>query len=243
MIKKSPIQKPFYFDTKEGIDHFTKTLKEENPHQMSPKDNAELDKLNLDMKKAALKHHNSQIKKWDGIDVKTYPSHPKQRGHLLAASSLETDIQKNNINHNPKYNKKSRTGNPSGRDYWKEFVANGGKKLPEVSPEDKNQLSHSDVWKGIYDSMSPFEKGTWNAEQRKQKLENEKKEYEFDPNKMAKEVMDHTITVDKGHDQRSNNYEDNILRTPPMKPEPGLSHSFTHDKLREGKILKEILDD
>ena len=63
MIKKSPIQKPFYFDTKEGIDHFTKTLKEENPHQMSPKDNAELDKLNLDMKKAALKHHNSQIKK------------------------------------------------------------------------------------------------------------------------------------------------------------------------------------
>ena len=36
--------------------------------------------------------------------------------------------------------------NPSGRDYWKEFVKlnvgnNGSPKLPEVSPEDRNQLS------------------------------------------------------------------------------------------------------
>ena len=129
-------------------------------------------------------------------------------------------------------------------------MANQGKKLPIVSPEDKNQLSHSDVWKGIYDSMTPFEKGTWNAEQRKQKLENEKKEYEFNPNKMAKEVIDHTIAVDNIHDQSSQNYypgansiEDSISKIPSKKYEPGLSHNFTSDKLLEGKILKEILDD
>ena len=37
--------------------------------------------------------------------------------------------------------------NPSGRDYWKEFVATGGKVLPEVSPEDRGQLSAKELWK------------------------------------------------------------------------------------------------
>ena len=96
-------------------------------------------------------------------------------------------IFKDNINHNPKFNKKSRTGNPSGRDYWREFVANGGKKLPEISPEDKGQLSATKIWNGIYDSMSPFEKGTWNAEQRKKKLENKKEEKEIEKDLRARE--------------------------------------------------------
>jgi len=222
LIKKPPIQTPFFYDTKEGIDHFTKILKDESPHKYTDKDNAELNKLNLDMKKAALKHHNNQIKTWDGMDVKTYPSHPKQRGHLLAASSLEEDIKKNNINHNPKYNKKSKSGNPSGRNYWDEYVASGGKKLPEISPEDRNRPSATETWNNLYKSMTPFEKGTWNAQQRKKKLEKEKQDYEFNPTKMAQEVVDHTIS---------------------KKLEPGLSHDFTSDKLLEGKIIKEVLDD
>ena len=57
--------------------------------------------------------------------------------------------------------------NPSGRDYWKEFVATGGKVLPEVSPEDRGQLSAKDIWKQMYKDMTIFEKGTFNAQQRK----------------------------------------------------------------------------
>jgi len=96
-------------------------------------------------------------------------------------------IFKGNINHNSKFNKKSRTGNPSGRDYWREFVANGGKKLPEVSPEDLNRPSATETWNNIYRSMTPFEKGAWNAEQRKQKLENEKEEKELEKDLRARE--------------------------------------------------------
>ena len=58
--------------------------------------------------------------------------------------------------------------NKSGRDYFKEYVKTG--KLPEVSPEDKNQMSATDTWNNIYKSMTPFEKGTFNANQRKNKL-------------------------------------------------------------------------
>ena len=55
--------------------------------------------------------------------------------------------------------------NPSGRNYWDEYVKTG--KLPEVSPEDLGQPSAQDTWNDIYKSMTPFEKGTFNANQRK----------------------------------------------------------------------------
>jgi len=57
--------------------------------------------------------------------------------------------------------------NKSGRNYWNEFKKNG--ELLVVSPEDKNQDSATDTWNVIYESMSPFEKGTFNARQRKEK--------------------------------------------------------------------------
>jgi len=85
-----------------------------------------------------------------------------------------------------------------------------------------NRPSATETWNNLYKSMTPFEKGTWNAQQRKKKLEKEKQDYEFNPTKMAQEVVDHTIS---------------------KKLEPGLSHDFTSDKLLEGKIIKEVLDD
>ena len=62
--------------------------------------------------------------------------------------------------------------NPSGRNYWNEFVKmnagnKGETKLPEVSPEDKNQLSGKKLWQQMYKDMTIFEKGTFNANQRK----------------------------------------------------------------------------
>ena len=62
--------------------------------------------------------------------------------------------------------------NPSGRNYWNEFVKmnacnKGETKLPEVSPEDKNQLSGKKLWQQMYKDMTIFEKGTFNANKRK----------------------------------------------------------------------------
>ena len=54
--------------------------------------------------------------------------------------------------------------NLSGRNYWNEFAKSG--KLPEVSPEDK-KMSATESWNNIYKNMTPFEKGTFNANQRK----------------------------------------------------------------------------
>ena len=247
MIKKSfPIKKPYYYDTKEGIDHFTKTMKDESPHKMTPKDNAELDKLNLDMKKSALDHHNKEIKQWDQYDIKTYPSDPKQRGHLLAAGALEKDltpkltdlkIVKNNINNRP----------VKKRNYWDDTmklnVGNKGPlKLPELTQEEIERAKRPSDWDVIYASMSPIEKGQWNAEKRKEKLQQEKKEYEFNPKKMAQEVIKHVTPLSSEildlsevapvkHAPRARNFEH------------GLSHNFTHEKLAEGKLVKDILDD
>ena len=57
--------------------------------------------------------------------------------------------------------------NPSWSDYLKDFVATGGIVLPEVSPEDRGQLSAKELWKQMYKDMAIFEKGTFNANQRK----------------------------------------------------------------------------
>jgi len=273
MIKKSfPIKEPFLYDTKRGIDYFTKLMIEDNPKKLTPKELTEINKLNKDMKKAALDNHIRTVKPMDNMDPTSYLSDPVQRGKILEIDKLEKDlapkladlpIVKNNINN---IKPRSRTGNPSGRDYWKETLKlNVGNKgptiLPEVSPEDRNQLSGTKLWKAMYKDFSPFEKGTWNAEQRKQKLQREKEaaedkaSVELAPAKMAKEVIEHVIPSSSVvPEQKSNNYypgaisaEDSISNMPveyairPRKHEPGLSESFVKEKMAEAKIIKDVL--
>ena len=117
MIKKSfPVQRPYYYDTKEGIDNFTKLLIEENPKKLTDKEKQEIHLLGKNMKKAVLDHHIKTTKKFDNHDPSTYPSNPKVRGQLLEIEKLEKDLAppkltnlpiiKNNINN------RSRTGKP-----------------------------------------------------------------------------------------------------------------------------------
>ena len=125
MIKKSfPIKKPYYYDTKDGIDFFTKELLiDNNSKKLSPKEKQDIHNLGRDMKKSVLNHHIKTLKPFDNLDSSTYPSRPEVRGKLLEIEKLEKDlappklanlpILKNNIN-----KPRSRTGNPSGRDYW-----------------------------------------------------------------------------------------------------------------------------
>jgi len=199
MIKKFPIKKPYFYDTKEGIDYITKLSIEDNPKKLTPKELADIHKLGRDMKKSALEGHIKTLKPFDNQDPSTYPSRPEVRGKLLEIDKLEKDlapkltnlpIVKNNINNKPR----SRTGNPSGRDYWKETVKlnvgnKGDRILPEVSPEDRNQLSPTKLWQEMYKDFTPFEKGTWNAEQRKNKLQRQKEEEE---DKRKTRIFNHT---------------------------------------------------
>lgn len=265
MIKKSfPIKEPYLYDTKRGIDHFTKLMIEENPNKLSPKELADIHKLNKDMKRAALKHHVSNVKPFDGMNANTYPSKPEVRGRLMEIEKLEKDLNlappkltdlpiiKNNINHTK----------PVKRNYWDDTVKlnvgnKGPMKLPKLTPEEIERAKRPSDWDVIYGSMSPFEKGQWNAEQRKNKLQRQKEEAaeELTAAKMATEVVEHinpkpaVVPGQKSEDhyQGAINVEDNVSNMPvehairPKKLEHGLGFTFTQDKLAEGKLLKEVL--
>jgi len=287
MIKKPPIETPFFFDTKKGIDHITKTLHDTSSEDWTPKQHQENQKFNQDLKANAYLSHAQSVKKLDSMDKSTYPSDPKQRGKLLEMAKLQEDIEpklfekiNNNLNKNEKkdsitkpkekpyylynvmteglenvndldFNKpkkiKKMGSNPSGRDYWKEFVANKGTKLPEVSPEDEGQLSATQTWDAIYKSMSPIEKGQWNAEQRKKKQK-------YDTETMDQEKPELTKQIIKGiEEQHQKSLKD--FQTGPRfpqdqmedpfvnyKPQPkyGLHESFVKNKLYEGNFIKQL---
>ena len=177
MIKKSfPIKKPFYYDTKEGIDHFTKILVEENPKKLSEKEKEDIYKVGRDMKRSVLEYHSKKLKKFDNLDPTTYPSDPAQRGTLLEIGKLEKDLEV------PPGQKKPR------RNIWDEFVKNKGV-MPELTAEERIRAKGPSDWDIIYGSMSPMEKGQWNAEKRKEKLQKQKEEAE---EKKQKRIDNHT---------------------------------------------------
>ena len=266
MIKNSPIKKPWYYDTKEGIDYFTKLMIEENPKKLSEKEKQDILKEGQAMKKAALDNHIRTVKPFDNLNPKSYPSDPKQRGKILEIGKLEKDlapkladlpIVRDNINR-PRPVKR--------RNYWDDTmklnVGNKGPlKLPELTQEEIERAKRPSDWDVIYASMSPFEKGQWNAEQRRKKLKNQKEEAEdkaaeeLSSVKMAKEVVEHILpTRSLVPEQKSNDYypgavsaEDSISNMPvehairPKNHESGLNESFVKEKMAEAKMLKDVL--
>lgn len=158
MIKKSfPIQKPYFYDTKEGIDHFTKILIEENPKKLTEKEKLDIKKLGTDMKKSVLNHHLNTLKKFKNEDPSSYPS--AQRGKILEIENLEKDLG---------LNKK--------RNLWNETVKTG--KIPELTPSEIVKAKEPSAWDVIWSSMSPIERGQWNAEKRKEKIQKQREETE-----------------------------------------------------------------
>ena len=184
MIKKSfPIKKPYYYDTKEGIDHFTKILVDENPKKLSDKEKEDIYKVGRDMKKSVLEYHSKKLKKFDNLDPTTYPSDPVQRGTLLEIGKLEKDLEVSPGQIKPKR-----------RNYWDETVKlnagnKGEVKLPALTAEERIRAKGPSDWDVIYGSMTPFEKGQWNAEKRKEKLQKQKEEAE---EKKQKRIDNHT---------------------------------------------------
>ena len=229
MIKKSPIKKPFFFDTPQGVDHVTKTVAEDSIEKMTPLKKDQLDKLNRDMKLSLLKSEEQSLKKFMNEDPSTYPSNPEQRGKLMNIQALEKSL---GIKH----------------DSWRSFVKTGALPLAEKKP---------DLWKDVlYKGMSPIERGQWNNAERKKGYDGKtgnklpKQETPF------QDALDNVI---KGETKTEIEIKPEIsvplpvIRAQPELPfnpplpkierrknKSGLHDGFVREKLREGEILKQI---
>ena len=101
----------YYFDTPQGIDHVTKTLKEEANHKLNPKEVKDLDILNKEMKLSVLKDEIGGLKKFDNLDRTSYPSDPEQRRRLKNIDKLEKSLGYNSAEISVPYKKDTRTPN------------------------------------------------------------------------------------------------------------------------------------
>ena len=231
-IKPSPVKKPFIYDTKEGIDFFTKTLKEEANHKLSPKESADIDKLNRDMKSSVLKQHIKTLQPFDSLNRETYPSKPEVRGKLLEIDKLEKDLE------------------PPKRDHFKHYAKTGEFLKPTKEEIQRSKLPST--WDVIYQNMTPIEKGQWNREQRAKGMNG--KTGDPLPKEEKKEILDLDLN-NHLEDIRQIRRDAEDLRTLRQrqlperkiairKPEPaGLHETFVKDKLLEGSILKQIRED
>ena len=272
MIKKSyPIKKPYFYDTKEGIDHFTKLSIEDNPKKLTPKELADIHKVGRDMKKAALNHHSKEIKQFRNDDPSTFLTDPLQRGRLLEIGKLEKDLAPPKLTDLPIL--KNNINRPVKRNYWDDTVKlnvgnKGPLKLPELTPEEIERANRPSDWDVIYASMSPFEKGQWNNEQRRKKLKEQKEAAEdkkveaeekrkygtfgsgYNSKKMAEEVVSNAlkkieiprVILPEVKEIRE---QPELPFNPPLpklrrKNESGIHEGFVREKLREGQILKQI---
>jgi len=114
----------------------------------------------------------------------------------------------------------------------------------DLEPEKKKPSA----WPTIYKSMTPLEKGQWNAEQRRKNQE--KRDMNHEPTKdLNKDIAAETNrTMNRALENiRQIRLERERLKKIPevkfeIKKEPpaGLHETFTKDKLLEGSILKQI---
>jgi len=192
--KSFPIEKP-NFNSKDSIDNFTKIMIEENPKKLSDKEKQDIHKIGQDMKKDALDYNVREVKTYRNDDPSTYLTDPKQRGRILEIGKLEKDlvpkiadqeIFKNNINRPVKR-----------RNYFDDTVKlnvgnKGPLKLPELTPEEIERAKQPSDWDVIYGSMTPFEKGQWNNEQRREKLRRQK-EFKKEPLSTPEKPREHFV--------------------------------------------------
>ena len=229
-IKPSPVKKPFVYDTKEGIDFFTKTLKEEANHKLSPKESADIDKLNRDMKSSVLKQHIKTLQPFDSLNRETYPSRPEVRGKLLEMDKLEKDLE------------------PPKRDHFKHYVKTG--KFLEPTKEEIRRSKLPSSWDTIYQDMSLIERGQHNAEQRKKGYDGKTgdpitKTIPKEVDQVVKNELDNIrrLRRDVENLQQMRREAERFGRIKKKEEPSGLHETFTKDSLLIGDILKEIKED
>jgi len=106
------------FDTPQGIDHFTKTVKEESTKKLNPKEAKDIDILNKEMKLSVLKDEIGGVMKFDNLNPRSYPSDPEQNRRLKNIDKLEKSLGYNVVEPNVPYKKDTRSpGEKKRQDY------------------------------------------------------------------------------------------------------------------------------
>ena len=136
------------FDTPQGIDHVTKTLKEEANHKLNPRENKDIDILNKEMKLSVLKDEIGGLRKYDNLDRTSYPSDPEQRRRLKNIDKLEKSLGYNSQEINVPYKKDTRTPNEKKRQNY-----NIEKRLKNAKGPSTWSLitNHADTWQDKQD--------------------------------------------------------------------------------------------
>ena len=162
-LKSAAIQKPFFPDTVEGVNHFIKYAKMDAKDSKSKQ---ELDQLAVTMKKSLLEDYKKETAGFDRLNPKTYPSDPRKRGKLLEIDNLTRDLEPERFNDKILKRGKYEDKKPKKRNYWDHFRKTG--RILEPTKEEIARTKGPSTWDIIYDSMTPIEKGQWNYEKRKQ---------------------------------------------------------------------------
>jgi len=140
-VKTIPKEKPTYpFDTPQGIDHVTRVLKEEAPDKLSPRQEADLNILNKEMKLSVLKDEIGGLKQFDNLNPDSYPSSPEQRRRLKNIDKLEKSLGYNSPEINIPYKQDTRTPNQKKAEAWKARQDSVAKRSNSILPKDRKDL-------------------------------------------------------------------------------------------------------
>ena len=94
MIDKHITRKPVYpFHTPKNIDFLTKTLKEGSIEKLTPREEKEINQLNKDLKRDALKSEIADVIPYSHHNRESYPSDPIQGARLKNIDALEKSLE------------------------------------------------------------------------------------------------------------------------------------------------------
>ena len=94
MIDKHITRKPVYpFHTPKNIDFLTKTLKEGSIEKLTPREEKEINQLNKDLKRDALKSEVADVIPYSHHNRESYPSDPIQGARLKNIDALEKSLE------------------------------------------------------------------------------------------------------------------------------------------------------
>jgi len=260
MIKGSPIQKPIFNSTERRRQEVVK-----KEFAAKAAEAAKEKKHLKDLILFGLENSSEPVIK-NPVMRAALEAKPKSVNYLSDNYSFAQNFKKQSKNINDYKPKTPLAITPKKRNYWDATmelnVGNKGPlKLPELTAEEIERANQPSDWDVIYGSMSPFQKGTWNSEQRNKKLQRQKEEAEDkaaeEPSsvKMAKEIVEHVIPSSSVvRKQESNDHypgavsaEDSISKMAvehairPKNHGSGLSESFVKEKMAEAKIIKDVL--
>ena len=173
MIKGSPIQKPIFNSTERRRQEVVK-----KEFAAKAAEAAKEKKHLKDLILFGLENSSEPVIK-NPVMRAALEAKPKSVNYLSDNYSFAQNFKKQSKNINDYKPKTPLAITPKKRNYWDATMElnagnKGPLKLPELTPQEIERSKLPSDWDVIYGSMTPFEKGQWNAEKRREKLQKQK---------------------------------------------------------------------